>query len=174
MPEYKIAPELQPVLELVHREREQHIRRGHPDAAMQHVQLHKRIVDHELVQQLQLHPAAPHLRTAGRPTEADAAAVELAATPPAKLLIGIHFPDLPAEELRALGVDESSFNPAAAAAADWEQPLSVVASKDDERSSAHLALCRPELIARSTWELSVAVCPQVRQAAMSDAAAAAI
>ncbi|KAF8071088.1 tagC [Scenedesmus sp. PABB004] len=150
-PEFKIAPEWQPVLELVHREQQARAFSSAGDAAAHHAQLHRRVVDHTLVQQLQLLPAAARLLAAS-PHEAELAAAS-------KLLIGVTFPDLPREELDALGLDARVLHPAAAAAADWAAPLATLAG-DDGRSERHLELCRPELIARSAWELDVAVCPQ--------------
>jgi hypothetical protein len=151
-PEYKVAPEWHPVLELVDQQHKQHL------SSEQHVQLHRQVLEHALVQQLQLHtPKQQHWRGAAA---AEAAAAGLAENP-AKLLVGVNFPDLPDAELQRLAVDVSAFNPAAAAAVDWEAPLSQLVAADG-RCQHHRQLCKPELLARSRMELNIAVCPQVR------------
>ncbi|WIA11875.1 hypothetical protein OEZ85_011961 [Tetradesmus obliquus] len=166
-PEYKVAPEWHPVLELVQQQQQQqqqHLLSSDQQraaAAAQHVQLHKQVLEHALVQQLQLHTAKQHHWRSRAVTDAawaDAATAQLADNP-AKLLVGVNFPDLPDAELRRLGVDASSFNPAAAAAMDWEAPLSQLVA-DDGRCQHHRQLCKPELLARSRMELNIAVCPQ--------------
>jgi hypothetical protein len=165
-PEYKIAPEWHPVLELVSKQHKQHLgsEQQRSAAATQHVQLHRQVLEHALVQQLQLHmPKQQHWRSKAAAdatwTDAAAAAAQLAENP-AKLLVGVHFPDLPAAELQRLGADAAGFNPAAAAAVDWEAPL-VQLVADDGRCQHHRQLCKPELLARSRMELNIAVCPQV-------------
>jgi ribosomal protein L13E len=158
-PEYKIAPEWHPVLELVGEQHKQHLssEQQRAAAAAQHVQLHRQVLEHALVQQLQLHtPKQQHWRGTAA---AEAAAAGLTETP-AKLLVGVNFPDLPEAELQRLRVDTSTFHPAAAAAADWEAPLSQLVAADG-RCQHHRQLCKPELLARSRMELNVAVCPQV-------------
>jgi hypothetical protein len=154
------------VLELVHRQQQHHLgsEQQRAAAAAQHVQLHRQVLEHALVQQLQLHtPKQQHWRSkaVADAAWADAAAAARLAQNPAKLLIGVNFPDLPDAELRRLGLDAASFNPAAAAAVDWEAPLSQLVA-DDGRCQHHRQLCKPELLARSKMELNIAVCPQVR------------
>jgi hypothetical protein len=147
------------VLELVGEQHKQHLssEQQQAAAAAQHLQLHRQVLEHALVQQLQLHsPKQQHWRGAAA---AEAAAAGLTENP-AKLLIGVNFPDLPDAELQRLRVDASTFHPAAAAAVDWEAPLSQLVAADG-RCQHHRQLCKPELLARSRMELNIAVCPQV-------------
>ena len=113
-------------------------------------------MEHELLQQLQLHAAVP--KAALHHMDGDAR--QLAATVPAKILIGVHFPDIRESELRRLDYANSNFHPAEAAAADWGHALADVVAADG-RSEDHLSFCIPELLPKGQWELDVAVCPQV-------------
>lgn len=133
----------------------------HPQAAAQHLQLHQLVVDDDLIQQLQLHHSAS-LHRSHHHKAVDAVSEEVVRRRPAKLVIGVHFPHIPRAELELLGHSSSSsnFNPAAAAAADWQQALADLVAADG-RCEYHLQLCEPELVARGPWELDVAVCPQV-------------
>ncbi|KAF6265943.1 hypothetical protein COO60DRAFT_1697601 [Scenedesmus sp. NREL 46B-D3] len=161
-PEYKVAPEWHPVLELVEQQHKQHLSSEHQraTAATRHVQLHRQVLEHSLVQQLQLHtPEQHHWRGAGAGAAVADAVVEQLAENPAKLLVGVNFPDVPDAELHRLGVEPGTFNPAAAAAVDWEAPLSQLVAADG-RCQHHMQLCQPELLARSRMELNIAVCPQ--------------
>jgi len=126
------------------------------DPATTHMQLHRRVMDHELLQQVQVHVAGPHVAL----HHMDGDARQLVATMPSKVLIGVHFPDIPGSELTRLNVPENDFHPAAAAAADWDSTLAKIVAADG-RSKEHLSMCRPELLAKGQWELDVAVCPQV-------------
>lgn len=162
LPEYKIAPEWHTVLELVH-EQQQLIGLSQFNAAAQHLQLHQRIINHEMVQQLQLHHAEVSV-TSHNNTAADAvqAAEESMHRRHSKLVIGVHFPEIPQSELQHASYNISSYNPAAAAVADWQHQLADIVAADG-RCEDHLRMCQPELIARGPLELDVAVCPQVQQ-----------
>lgn len=158
-PNYKLAPEWHPVLDMI----QQHQQRYQPAAAdsADHIQVHKRILAHGLVEHLQKTAAAQHLRHAAAAVAADAAiSHELKHDAPHKVLIGVHFAEVPASALQRLGIKESGFHPAAAAAHDWAEPLSGVVT-GAQRCAEHKRLCTPELIANSPSELDVAVCPQV-------------
>eukprot|EP00878_Enallax_costatus_P012402 GHUV01012952.1.p1 GENE.GHUV01012952.1~~GHUV01012952.1.p1 ORF type:complete len:299 (+),score=71.70 GHUV01012952.1:150-1046(+) len=163
MPEYKVAPEWHPVLELVHEQQQQMIRSPQVPRAEQHLQLHQRIVDHQSVQQLQLHQAAASLTAHNKSAAAaDAVAEEFMRRRPAKLVIGVHFPHVPQSELQRAGYSPSSYSPAAAAVADWQQRLVDIVTADG-RCEYHRKMCQPELIDRGPLELDVAVCPQVQR-----------
>jgi hypothetical protein len=149
-----VAPEWGAFLEVVHAHQQQQHHHH------QHVEVHKRILQHEAVQQLQLVRPADELRLAAAKAAASGGlAAELRQAPPDKVLIGVHFPDVPTSALQRLGTAGASFHPSAAAAQDWRQPLLDVVARED-RSPEHLHLCQPELLSRSQWELDVAVCPQ--------------
>eukprot|EP00882_Tetradesmus_deserticola_P003856 GHRQ01004080.1.p1 GENE.GHRQ01004080.1~~GHRQ01004080.1.p1 ORF type:complete len:667 (+),score=223.87 GHRQ01004080.1:292-2292(+) len=161
-PDYKLAPEWHPVLQLVDQQHKQHLgsEQQRAAAAAQHVVLHRQVLEHPLVQQLQLHTVTQHHRgTAAAGTAWVDAAAEQLGENPAKLLVGVNFPDVPDSELQRLAVDTAAFHPAAAAAVDWEAPLAQLVAADG-RCQRHLQLCRPELLARSRMELNIAVCPQ--------------
>lgn len=163
-PEYKVAPEWHPIMELVHSEHKQQLGTDGAEAAAQHMELHRRVLAHELVQALQLHAGDGQQSQHARVGLGYDAALQAGALP-SKLLVGVHFPDLEPEQLRGAGHDPAGFHPAAAAAADWQAPLAelvAAAAAADGRSSEHLGACTPELLARGAWELEVAVCPQVR------------
>lgn len=105
---------------------------------------------------------AQHLQQAAAAATADTAlGHELKQGTPGKVLIGVHFAEIPEVALQRLKVQAGSFHPAAAAVKDWQEQLTdvVMAAK---RCQHHKQLCQPELTARSPWELDVAVCPQVR------------
>lgn len=147
------------MLELIHQERQHLDGVDHPDAGQQHLQLHRRVVEHRLLQQLQLHESAA-LHASHH--HQDGLAQQLTRSKPAKMVIGVHFPHVPQAESELLGYNTEVFSPAAAAAADWQQPLADLLTADG-RCKYHMSMCQPELIARGAWELDVAVCPQVRK-----------
>jgi hypothetical protein len=131
--------------------------------ASHHIQVHKRIMLEKPIEQLRVADAAQHLRhAAAAAASADAVlSTELRSKAPSKILIGVSFAEVQQADLLRLKVKQESFHPAAAAAADWEEPLEAVVMAS-ERSREHQQLCTPELLASSPWELDVAVCPQVR------------
>lgn len=157
-PEYKVAPEWHPVLELIHHQQQQLSGISPSDAALQHLQLHEHVLEHELVQQLQLHQSSAQQFALQQ--VAAVAAEQLMRIKPAKLVVGVHFPDVPQSELEHLGYGVNTFSPAAAAVADWQKPLGDLVAADG-RCDYHIRLCQPELMARGTMQLDVAVCPQV-------------
>lgn len=157
-PDYKIAPEWHPVLEMVQQQQQQ--TQAAADAS-HHLQVHKRIMSHAAVKHLKVADAVQHLRLAAAAAAADAAtSSELKHQAPSKVLIGVHFAEVSAADLQRLKVRQDQFHPAAAATSDWAQHLQAVVM-DSDRSREHQQLCQPELVAVSPWELDVAVCPQV-------------
>lgn len=158
MPDYKLAPEWHPVLELIQQQMQQTAAAAD---ASHHIQVHKRIMLEKPIEQIRVADAAQHLRHAAASATADAAlGAELRNKAPSKILIGVSFAEVQQADLLRLKVQQDTFHPSAAAAADWEEQLhaAVMAS---ERSREHQQLCKPELLANSPWELDVAVCPQV-------------
>jgi putative alpha-1,2-mannosidase len=159
MPDYKLAPEWHPVLELIQQQVQQ---TAASVGASHHTQVHKRIMLEKPIEQLRVADVAQHLRHAAAASAADAAlSTELRNKAPSKILIGVSFAEVQQAELLRLKVKQESFHPAAAAAVDWEAQLEAVVMAS-ERSHEHKQLCKPELLASSPWELDVAVCPQVR------------
>jgi len=157
-PQYKLAPEWHPVLEYVQQQQQQQ----HPvQDSMHHVQVHKRIIEHDLLERLQVTSTAQHLQQAAAAAADTALGQVLKQGTPGKVLVGVHFAEIPQDALQRLKVQAGSFHPAAAAVKDWQEQLTdvVMAAK---RCQHHKQLCQPELTARSPWELDVAVCPQVR------------
>lgn len=160
-PDYKVAPEWHPVLEIVQQQLQQHQVQAAADPS-HHLQVHKRIMSHAALEHLKVADAAHHVRLAAAAAAADAAiSSELKHNAPSKVLIGVHFAEVQPADLQRLKVQQQHFHPAAAAASDWAEPLQAVVMATD-RSREHQQLCQPELVAVSPWELDVAVCPQVR------------
>jgi hypothetical protein len=158
LPEYKLAPEWHPVLELVQQQAQPKADAG----ISHHLQVHKRILAHESLEHVRVAEAAQHLRHAAAASTADAAlSQELRQQAPGKVLIGVHFAEVQHADLLRLKVKADSFHPAAAAATEWNAALRAVVMAA-QRGPEHQQLCKPELVANSPWELDVAVCPQVR------------
>jgi hypothetical protein len=172
LPAYKVAPEWNPVLDVVASRYESN--QPHPS---NHWDLHDEVVSHpHISQQLRLlHPTTEkqqqhrqllqqqHARPQDYPNrdmQEGRGDLDL----PPQLLIGVDFPFLHPEDLDRQNHRLQDFHPAEAAAAEWSEHLGRLTLENAlNLSLGYAEYCSPQVHVSSTTTLTVSVCPKVNR-----------